>query len=28
LVAHMNDAMGVEQVTYNNPVEVPSWLAS
>ena len=28
LVANMNDAIGVEQVTYNNPVEVPSWLAS
>jgi len=28
LVANMNDAIGVEQVTYNNPVEVPIWLAS
>jgi len=28
LVAHMNDALNIEQVTYDNPVEVPKWLAS
>lgn len=28
LVAHMNAARGVAQHTYDNPVEVPAWLAS
>lgn len=28
LVAHMNDALNIDQVTYDNPVEVPKWLAS
>lgn len=27
LVAHMNDAIRVERATYDNPVEVPAWLA-
>jgi len=27
LVAHMNDALTIEQKTYDNPVEVPAWLA-
>ena len=28
LVAHMNDALAITSATYENPVEVPSWLAS
>lgn len=28
LVAHMNDALNIDQVTYDKPVEVPAWLAS
>lgn len=28
LVQHMNDARDIDRVTYDNPVEVPAWLAS
>jgi hypothetical protein len=28
LVAHMNDALDVQRTTYDNPLEVPAWLAS
>lgn len=28
LVSHMNDALDVQGVTYDNPMEVPPWLAS
>ena len=27
LVAHMNDALEIKHGTYENPVEVPAWLA-
>jgi hypothetical protein len=27
LVEHMNDARAIDTVSYDNPVEVPAWLA-